>query len=558
MPEQLQQLWGALPERLRTLSPTRLFVLLGLLALGIAGGVVALLWLQEPQEHRLLYSQLTAEDAGMITARLKEMHIPYTLQGDGTTILVPANMVYDARLRLATEGLPHKGGVGFELFDKQTFGMTAEMQKLNYRRALQGELERSITQLAAVQQVRVHIVIPEKALFREQQDRTTASVVLTLRPGRQLSAQQIDGITRLVASSVEGLNASEVTVIDHNGQVLSRNDQQGPFGQGEARLNLQHQMEGQLEQRVQTLLEQTIGKGRVHVRVSAALDFQHIERTEKRYDADNPVIRSEQRTREEGNGPGYWAIGIPGARSNAPDANAQNNANAANAQQPNERTSSARQSEVINYEVTEVQNKIVIPSGSVQKLSVAVLVDGTYQAGANAGDALKYVPRSDEEIAKYRDIVKGAIGFNEGRGDRVEVASAPFQAQQDADSTLLASESKRLLWFQIGRYGIYLLIALLCFLGIVRPLMRWIMTPEERPEDQIMIPRTVEELEAEMSEEREAALVGAGAGGEGIRAHLPTTTMVPQDADLRSRLAVFAQSDPERAVEIIRFWLKRG
>jgi flagellar M-ring protein FliF len=291
--ERLKQWFDQLPASIRMLPPAKLFTLLGLLGAILAVGLVSVLWMSGEGRHQVLYTQLTMEDAAAITTKLREMQVPYTIEGDGTTIMVPATKVYDTRLHLATEGLPQGGGVGFELFDQRGFGMTEFVQKLNYRRALQGELARTITQLAAVQSARVHIVLPEKSLFVEHQDKPTASVVLKLVHGRRLSQAQIRGVAHLIGSSVESLNPEDVTVLDINGNILSKNEENTSLlSQTETQFSHQQALEQKLERRVQSLLEHVVGKGKVLVRVSASLDFQHIERTEERFDADNPAIRS--------------------------------------------------------------------------------------------------------------------------------------------------------------------------------------------------------------------------------------------------------------------------
>ena len=250
------------------------------------------------------------QDAGAIAAKLKEMKVPYTLKGDGTTILVPAAMVLDARLRLATEGLPQGGGVGYEVFGNSPLGgMTDFMQKLNYRRALQGELARTIGHIAAVHSARVHLVMPEKALFREQQEKTTASVALTLVPGRHLASEQIRGITQLIASSVPGLDPQDVVIVDDTGQILRKDERTNNLAQPEAQLAHQRAQESDLERKVQTLLEPAVGKGKVRARVSVTLDFQQLERTEERFDADNPAYAASSASRRRGlaRGSGPWA-----------------------------------------------------------------------------------------------------------------------------------------------------------------------------------------------------------------------------------------------------------
>jgi flagellar M-ring protein FliF len=544
MAERLKQLLKLMPASVRELSPAKLFVLLGLLGLVCAVGVVSLLWMSGEEEQQVLYTQLTVQDAAAITTKLKEMGVSYTIKGDGTTILVPASMVYDVRLRLATEGLPQGGGVGFELFDQRSFGMTEFMQKLNYQRALQGELARTIAQLAAVQNARVHIVLPEKSLFVSQQEKTTASVVLKLVPGRRLTPEQIRGIVHLVSSSVEGLAPTDVTVVDTNGQILSRQEENTTLlAQTEAQLAHQRALEQSLERRVQSLLERAVGEGKVLVRVSATLDFQHIERTEERFDAENPAIRSEQRSKEEGSGPGFWAIGVPGVRSNTDASQQEPSLNTA-------KTSSARQSETVNYELSKMVSKIVAPSGEVKHLSVAVLVDGAYQPGGKKGERT-YVPRSAEELAKYRDMVKGAIGYNEARGDRVEVANIPFEARETPEESA-AMAAQRFFWLNLGRYGAYVLLGLLFFLFVGRPVVKWITGGKPAAVVQTELPRTVQELEADMG----VAGMLPEAEATGALAESPLKLGQPSGQELRTQIAEYVRSEPEQAVEVLRAWLR--
>jgi flagellar M-ring protein FliF len=543
MLERLKQLVNFLPAHVRELPPARLFVLLGLLGTVVAAGAVALLWTSENGEQQVLYSQLAMEDAAAVTAKLKEMHTPYTIKGDGTTILVPSALVYETRLRLATAGLPQGGGVGYELLDKPNLGMTEFLQKLNHQRALQGELARTITQLTAVQSARVHIVLPEKSLFVSQQEKTTASVVLKLVPNRRLTREQISGIMHLVSSSVEGLHPADVTIVDTNGYILSREEENTAFlSRTEAQLSYQRALEEGLERRVQSLLERAVGEGKVTARVSATLDFQHIERTEERFDADNPAIRSEQRNKEEGSGQGFWAIGVPGVRANVEGGGPE-------AEKEKAKATNSRQSETINYELSKMVSKIVAPSGEVKNLSVAVLVDGVYQPGQKGGERT-YVPRSAEEMAKYRDIVKSAIGYNEARGDRVEVANIPFESQ-DALGDGLAHEARKFFWVNIGRYALFALLGGLFFFFMVRPLMKWITSRDGAPIVEAELPRTVQQLEAEMGV---AGMLPESAGARALAA-MPAIGQ-PAGQELRTQIAEFVRSEPERAAEVLRTWLR--
>jgi flagellar M-ring protein FliF len=549
MLEQLNTMCQSLTEKVRHLSLSQRFLWLGIPAVGLAvGGVMIFLWgAAEPEQQQVLYSQLNMQDAGAVVTKLKEMKVPYALKGDGTTILVPVGMVYDTRLRLATEGIPQGGGVGYEIFDQRSLGVTDFMQKLNYRRALQGELARTISHVTGVHSARVHLVIPEKALFREQQEKTTASVVLTLVPGRRLSKDQIRGITQLVASSVPGLTPQDVVIVDDTGQMLRQEEPGGnALTQNEAQLAHQRALESDLERKVQTLLEPVVGKGKVRARVSAALDFQLLERTEERFDAENPALRSQQRVKEEGSGVGFWAVGTPGVRPNVPEGTAPAVGTNDN------KASSTRQSETINNELSKTVTKIVAPTGEIKKLTVAVLVDGVYQAG-NSGER-QYTPRSAEELAKYREIVKSAVGFNETRGDRVDVADAPFDTQAEVDPAF-QSEAQRAFWAQLIRYSGYIILALLGCLFIARPLFQWLTGRQVETVVEAVLPRTVQELEAGMGI---PAQLPAAEAAMGAYLAASQTATVPTGATLRTQVMEIAKRDPDQAIEVLRMWLKRG
>jgi flagellar M-ring protein FliF len=549
MLDQLNNWLRALPEKFRQLPLLPRFAVLGIPAAVLAALVVmVMLWgSDETEKVQVLYSQLNMQDAGAIAAKLKEMKIPYTLKGDGTTILVPAAMVLDARLRLATEGLPQGGGVGYEVFDHRSLGGGTDFENtLNHQRALRGELARTIGRVAAVHSARVHLVIPKKALFREQQEKTTAAVQLTLVPGRRLSSEQIRGITQLIASSVPGLDPQDVVITDDTGQILRKEEHLHAMSQPEAQLAHQRAQESDLERKVQTLLEPAVGKGKVRARVSVTLDFQQLERTEERFDADNPALRSQQRVKEEGSGSGFWAVGTPGVRPNVPEGASVPPSGTG------DKNTSSRQSETINNELSKTITKVVAPTGEIKKLSVAVLVDGTYQVGAKG--ERQYVPRSAEELAKYREIVKSAVGYNESRGDRVDVADAHFDIQDDQDAAA-QGEAQRVFWVKLSGYGVYVILGLLFCLFVARPLIQVLTGRLGETVVETMLPRTVQELEAGL--ETPGILPAAG---DTVAEQLPASTAParPTGVTLRTRVAELVKNDPERAAEVLRMWLKRG
>ncbi|WDT80113.1 MAG: flagellar basal-body MS-ring/collar protein FliF [Candidatus Manganitrophus sp.] len=307
-------------EQMTTTPLARKIALLLILAATVAGGVVLWLWVQKP-EFQILYTNLSSEDAASVVAKLKEGRIPYELSADSTAVSVPAERVHELRLQMAGQGLPQGGGVGFEIFDRNSFGTTEFVQKLNYRRALQGELSRTIGQLAEVSKARVHLVVPERTLFSERKEPSRASVVVTLRAGKRLSEGQVQGIIHLVSSSVEGLSPQTVTVVDSHGQILSRpGDESSPVQMTSAQLDYQKHLEKEIEGKIQSMLETVVGTGKAVVRVTSLLDLRQVEHTEEKFDPDTQVVRSEQRAQEQlsGSSASAGSSGVPGVLSNVP------------------------------------------------------------------------------------------------------------------------------------------------------------------------------------------------------------------------------------------------
>lgn len=416
MPEALKKIF----EPFLALSTSKRWVVGGVVALSVIL-FASLILVANKTDYRPLFANLTGEDAGEIVKKLKEQKIPYRIEGDGKAILVPADKVYDLRLSLASEGLPQGGGVGFEIFDRKNFGVTEFVQKLNYQRALQGELSRTISQLAGVEQARVHLAIPEKSLFKEEEKPATASVVLKLKSARALRENEVQGIIHLVSSSIEGMDPEKVTVLDSRGKILSRVGSSDPAGKmSSAMLEMQHSYEKTVEERLQGLLDKAVGTGKSVAKVNAVFDFKQVEKYEERYDPEATAVRSEQRT-EEKNGTAGVVSGIPGVQSNTgkatplPPAVPQNQG--------------SKSDETMNYEVSRTTSRIIEPVGTLSKISVAILVDGKTEGtpGAEGAAKAKYVPRSADELQKIESLVKSAVGFNTERGDQVTVANIPFQ-----------------------------------------------------------------------------------------------------------------------------------
>ncbi|MBI5213987.1 MAG: flagellar M-ring protein FliF [Nitrospirae bacterium] len=304
-----------------------------LLSVALMSGIM--LWSQR-LDFQVLYSNLGQEDAGQVVTKLKEMKIPYKVEGN--IIYVPSNRVYELRLELAAQGIPQGGGVGFEIFDKTQIGVTEFVQRLNYIRAIQGELTRTIRQLSEVEQARVHIAIPERTIFTEKEEKPTASIVLKLRAGRVLNQGQIGGIVHLVSSSVEGLQPQNITVIDNMGNLLSM-PAAGDAVADSKQLEYQKSVDKEYESKLQSMLEGIVGRGKAIIRVATKINFTQIERTEEKFDPDTIAVKNEQRTQEKSIGASTG--GVPGVLSNQPG------------QQPAQTGGSSplsqRQSENINY-----------------------------------------------------------------------------------------------------------------------------------------------------------------------------------------------------------------
>lgn len=417
-----------------------------------------MLWSQKI-DYRVLYSNLTVEDASEIVNTLRGMAVPYKVVGN--IIYVPKNMVYSLRLDLAAQGIPLGGGVGFEIFDKTQIGITEFVQRVNYMRALQGELARTIRQLTEVEQARVHIAIPERTIFTEKEEEPTASVLLSLRHGRTLNQGQVNSILHLVASSIEGMHPQNVTILDNRGRLLSEPANANMIVDTE-QLELQRSVNEEYENRIQSMLESIVGRGNVIVRVAAEIDFTRVEKTEERFDPDTIAIRREQRTTEEFIG--AQPAGIPGVLANQPGGPV----GAAGAA-----VSSQMQSEVIDYEISRSVSRIIQPMGRVKSVSVAVIVNETYRI--EDGEKM-FIPRQEDEMRKYREIVMAAIGYYEGVGSQVTVKSMPFELPTPEE--FIPEEIDFLeIAMSLLKYIVPLLAMVFFIVFVVRPIIKVLKSP---------------------------------------------------------------------------------
>ena len=393
---------------LDALSPQqRTFLFRGLPVLLVVAGIG--FYLLNRTYYRPLFTQLSPQDAAAVVKELEAQKIPYLLSNEGSVIEVPENLVHRTRLNLAGKGLPQGGGVGFELFEHSQFGMSEFTQRVNYARALQGELARTISSLAAVQSCRVHLALPARSAFLGSTEKPSASVVVELRPGFQLSAAQIQGIINLVATSVTGLSSDRVTVVDAAGKLLRMTEEKEEKSAVELLYQLTTEKAREIEQRIESMLEPVLGPGRAVARVAVELESRETQQTREEYDPAG-VERSKQLEMEEPVGSGG---GVPGVQSNVVGGD--------NGKVQTE-SPVRKSSQVYNYEIGKTTSQTVEPRGQIRRLTVGVLIDGRYEGEA-------YVPRSAEEIDAVRSVVMMAAGFSAERGDKIEVVNIPFRIQ---------------------------------------------------------------------------------------------------------------------------------
>jgi flagellar M-ring protein FliF len=442
------------------------------------------MWSQTP-DYRVLYSNLSDRDGGTIISSLQQMNIPYKMAEGGGAILVPSSQVYEVRLRLASQGLPKGSVVGFELMDGQKLGMSEFQERVNYQRALEGEITRSIQSLSAVQGARVHLAIPRPSVFIREQQKPSASVLLSLYPGRNLDTAQVSGIAHLISSSVPDLPLKNVTVVDQSGNLLTGAGGGAGVHAGldPTQLDYLHQVEQSYVKRIESILTPILGVGNVKAQVAADLDFSTVEQTAETY-KPNPVpneaaIRSQQMSETSGDA-GKQASGVPGALSNQPPGAASAPITAAAAPGAGGAAPGAaggganvHKESTVNFEVGKTIQHVRQPVGGVKRLSVAVVVNHRKAAGKDGKAANK--PLTPAELGQVQNLVREAMGFSQARGDTLNVVNAAFtegEAEEISAVPLWKEPGNMALVKEVGKN---LLIAALLFylvFGVIRPILR--------------------------------------------------------------------------------------
>jgi len=560
---------GALPRLLAQFRSNPLLPMLIAGAATIAVIAALLLWAQAP-DYRVLYSNFSEADGGRIIAELDKRGVPYRLSDGGSALLVPAAQMHSLRLQLAEQGLPQAGNVGFELMDKQAFGVSQFAEHLNFQRGLEGELARSIESLGPVAKARVHLAMAKQSIFVRDRQPASASVVLTLHPGRSLGEGQVDAIVHMVGSSVPELAAEAVTVVDQSGRLLSMPGNSGRDLDG-TQLSYVDEVESAYQRRIERILSPILGAENVRAQVAAEVDFATREQTAERYapnqTSGDAAIRSQQLS-ENYTGGDELARGVPGALSNTPPspplppATAQpaGQAQAAAAQTSEAQQTatqdprnSLRRDNVVNYEVDRSVEHVQQRRGGIKRLTAAVVVN--YRNGVDGDGNPTRVALSEDELTQINRLVRQAMGFSSERGDALEVVNSPFTETQEvvAQSVWWQTPEFFVMATAIARYLMVALAALLLWLLLLRPLMRRFAPPLEASS-------TTEAGEGSAAAASETAAIAtdeatAAAAGE-LQRRLRRRSAV-YEHNLAS-LREMAQEDPRLIAMIVSGWMKKN
>nr|WP_246307642.1 flagellar basal-body MS-ring/collar protein FliF [Azospirillum melinis] len=544
-------------QTLRNLGPARLAAIGGV-GLLLIGFFVYLTTRLSTPEMELLYSELQQTEAAAIAKKLDEAKVPYSVDKSGTKIMVPADQVGPMRMRMAAQGLPSGGSVGYELFDKgEGFGATSFMQNINHLRALEGEMARTVQTLNGVQQARVHLVLPKRELFARQQNPATASVFLKLRPGTQLSRENIQAIQQLIAASVPNLDPGRISIVDDKGKLLARGTGNDSAEAMAANAEEKKQAyEGRLARTVEDLLGRTLGYGKVRAEVSADLDFDRITTQSEIFDPESQVVRSTQTVTESSESSDRDPLAPVTVDQNLPTAQSSSSAS------PLSSNKSNRNEETINYEITKTTKSHVREAGQVRRLSVAVLVDGTYQLSKDAPPA--YQPRSEQEIESIKALVRSAVGLDAVRGDSLEVINMRFWSPEDdiqKPEELFMGMTKDDL-FRIAEMVVLGIVAVLIILLVIRPLISRAFEKAEMQEE--------DEMDRLLTDQ--AGMPAALAAPTGALAQDLALEAAQADEELEQMIDInrvegrvrasslrkvgeIVDKHPEEAVSILRNWL---
>lgn len=521
-PPQFAKLWS-------TFSMTKKASLLGVVAAMVIG-LSVLFAIETKQEQAYLYENLEKEDVTAVAEELKKMgQTDFIIDSRG--IKVSPDQVIPLRLKLAQEGLPSHGQIGWEKFDQQDFTRTEFEQKIHKKRAIEGELARTIMSVEGVVSARVHVVTPQQSLFVQDEKEPTAAVYIKTKRGVDLSQRQINGIVHLASRSIEGLRPEKVTIIDQEGKMLTKVENDDPTSKGtQEMLTYRRNVEKELEEKVRGIVGRIVGMDRVEAKVDVEVDFTREEQTTSDIDPDKVVVLSSNTTNQEMDGNGLNPTGIPGAKSNVPGEQEQLSVNSS-------RAKSVRNSERVNYEVAKTHSHRIMPVGNIKRISAAVLVDGK-QAYPINGAAPTFEARTDEDMKKIEELVKSAIGFRDGR-DEVKVHNLLFQLAPVQIEAIKEKTTESRNYVMTLAASAAAAIALVFFFAfIVRPYFRWLSYDPERKSKEVNV------------EEFKADLEMAGIQNVQVKEDVPFEKLTPQE-----QILFLAKHEPKRTTEALRMLL---
>lgn len=523
-------------------------------AITIAIMVGVWLWSQAP-DYKVLFSNFNDRDGGAIVASLQQLNIPYKYSDGGSAILVPGNQVHDVRLKLAAQGLPKGGNVGFELMENQKLGISQFLEQVNFQRALEGELARSIQAVSAVQTARVHLAIPKSQVFIRDQQKPTASVLLNLYPSRVLDQQQVSAIIHLVASSVPELSAKNVTIVDQNGNLLSDPTKQMPNNTLDpSQLKYVQEYQQNIIKRIESIISPIVGANNVRAEATADIDFSRTEQAAETYKPNSPpeasAIRSQQTS--ESYNKGANPSGVPGALSNQPPVPATAPIVASGAANTPSAASSAglmQKDSTMNFEVDKTIRYTQQPMGGVKRLSVAVVINYRTETDKNGKTTTR--PLTDIEKTQITDLTREAMGFNKDRGDTLNVVNSPFASPEKepiVDLPLWKQPDVLQMAKEIAKYiGVAIVLAYL-FFGFLKPMLLKMMGKDKETLEAIEAEkRALEEAE---KEEEEAAVVNLSREAELQNTRHGST--YETNLEMAKQLA---KDDPRIVANVVKAWV---
>ncbi|HET9241086.1 MAG TPA: flagellar basal-body MS-ring/collar protein FliF [Oligoflexus sp.] len=496
----------------------------------LLGGLISLFFVGDRTEMAYLYPNLSETDNNEIASELRKQRVSNFIIDD-KGIKVPAEQVMPLRLKLAQEGLPTRGMIGWEKFDDQDFTRTEFEQNINRLRAIQGELARTISSIEGITSARVHIVMPKKALFQEDEQEPTAAIYIKVQRGKEPSQKQIRGITHLVSRSVEGMKPEKVTIIDQEGKMLTKIESDDPTTKlTQEMTSYRRTIEAEMTSKIKTLVGRIVGQDRVDAKVDVDVDFTQEEQTINDIDPDKVVVISSNVNNQEMAGNGLNPTGIPGAKSNVPGEQEDLAVNSNS-------TKSKRASERVNYEVSKTKRHKVLPVGTIKRISAAVIVDGT-QIYPSDGTAPEFQARAPDEMRKIEDLVRSAIGFKDGR-DEVKVHNLMFELAATQVQAIKEKKQENRKYISTLVVSSVIALALVFFFAfIVRPYFRWLSYDPERKRKE------------EIVEEFKPDLEMGGIQNVQVKEDVPFEKLSPQE-----QILYLAKHEPARTTEALRILL---